>query len=59
MSEDRTQTMDFADAVRIVEMSLTTEGRIKMTSEDFLRVGEAQAILAAEYVKVKERIMPA
>jgi len=42
--------MDLNDAMRIVEMSLSPSSRLAMSSEDFLRIAEAQSILAAEYV---------
>lgn len=43
--------MGLEEAIRIVTSAMTVEGRITMSSEDFLRIQEAQAVLAAEYIK--------
>lgn len=50
--------MEFADAVRIVEAIQTPLGARTLSYVDFLNISKAQAIVAAEYVKIKHLIMP-
>lgn len=49
--------MPFEQAVQIVEKSLFDPG--SLTEIELLSISFAQAMLAAEYVKIKHRIMPA
>ena len=52
--------LSFVDAVRIVEAITNEEGPlITLNLDDLLKIGKAQSILAAEYIRIKDRIMPA
>lgn len=53
------QPLDFADAVRIVEKAMKPNGLNVLSVADAMCLHEAQALLAAEYVRVRTRIMPA
>jgi len=49
--------MDFVDAVRLVEKAMSDHTRL--TGEEAMRVNEATAILAKEYLAVRDRIAAA
>lgn len=50
--------MTFEEAVRIVEATQSAEGWETLTEDDVKKISQANALLAAEYVRVRTRIMP-
>lgn len=54
---DMEEDMNFAEAVRLVEKALNNPKNL--TDMESMNMGVATAMLAREYVKVRDRIMPA